>query len=155
MGAPAETGRMAYGALVIEERLGITDEETAEQVGENPYLQYFLGLEEYRNVDVFDPSLMVHFRVRFTQEHHRLIDEKLILDSTAKTKDADKPQDQGKDDGPPENSGKLLVDATCTRADIKHPTSNEASICLVSNGPNLLFQEPLHLWLHRSSTPQP
>ena len=79
MGASAETGRMAYGALVIKERLGITDEETAEQVGENPYLQYFLGLEEYRNGDVFDPSLMVHFRVRFTQEHHRLINEKLIL----------------------------------------------------------------------------
>ena len=58
MGAPAITGRMAYGALVIKERLGITDEETAEQVGENPYLQYFLGLEEYRNGDVFDPSML-------------------------------------------------------------------------------------------------
>ena len=122
MGAPAKTGRMAYGALVIKERLGITDEETAEQVGENPYLQYFLGLEEYRNGDVFDPSMMVHFRARFTQEHHRLINEKLILASTAKTKDADKPQDKGKDDGPPKNSGKLLVDATSTPADIKYPT---------------------------------
>ena len=107
---------------MIKKRLGITDEEAAEQVGENPYLQYFLGLEQYRDGDVFDPSMMVHFRVRFTQEHHRLIDEKLILASTAKTKDADKPQDKGKDDGPPKNSGKLLVDATCTPADIKYPT---------------------------------
>ena len=65
---------------------------------------------------------MVHFRFRFAQEHHRLINEKLILASTAKTKDADKPQDQGKDDSPPKNSGKLLVDATCTPADIKYPT---------------------------------
>ena len=78
-GRSGENRTHSLGALVIKERLGITDEETAEQVGENPYLQYFLGLEEYRNGDVFDPSLMVHFRVRFTQEHHRLINEKLIL----------------------------------------------------------------------------
>ena len=90
---------------MIKKRLGITDEEAAEQVGENPYLQYFLGLEEYRNGDVFDPSMMVHFCARFTQEHHHLINEKLILASTAKTKDADQDQDKGKDDGPPKNSG--------------------------------------------------
>lgn len=121
MGAPAKSGRMAYGALVIKERLGITDEETAEQVGENPYLQYFLGLEEYRDGNVFDPSMMVHFRSRFTQEHHRLINEKLIQGSAAKPKD----QTDDNDDSPPrlpKNSGKLLVDATCTPADIKYPT---------------------------------
>ncbi len=28
-GAPAKSGRIAYGALLIKERLGITDEETA------------------------------------------------------------------------------------------------------------------------------
>ena len=122
MGAPAKTGRMAYGALVIKERLGITDEETAEPVGENPYLQYFLGLEEYRDGNVFDPSMMVHFRSRFTQEHHRLINEKLIQVQASTTQ----PKDKGKDDdsppSPPKNSGKLLVDATCTPADIKYPT---------------------------------
>lgn len=126
MGAPAKTGRMAYGALVIKERLGITDEETAEQVGENPYLQYFLGLEEYRDGNVFDPSMMVHFRARFTQEHHRLINEKLIQTSTTKPKDKSK----GPEDDPPppssssplKNSGKLLIDATCAPADIKYPT---------------------------------
>jgi len=44
MGAPAISGRIAFGALIIKERLGITDEETVEQIIENPYLQYFLGL---------------------------------------------------------------------------------------------------------------
>ncbi len=39
MGAPAKSGRLAYGALLIKERLGLTDEETAEQVQENPDLQ--------------------------------------------------------------------------------------------------------------------
>ncbi|MFT6178593.1 MAG: IS5 family transposase [Akkermansiaceae bacterium] len=45
MGAPAKSGRIAFGALVIKERLSITDEETVEQILENPYLQYFLGVQ--------------------------------------------------------------------------------------------------------------
>ena len=30
MGAPSKSGRLAYGALLIKECLGITDEETVE-----------------------------------------------------------------------------------------------------------------------------
>jgi IS5 family transposase len=39
-GAPALTVRMALGALIIKEKLGLTDLETVEQIKENPYLQY-------------------------------------------------------------------------------------------------------------------
>jgi hypothetical protein len=39
---------MALGALIIKEKLGISDRETVEQIKENPYyLQYFIGLGEY------------------------------------------------------------------------------------------------------------
>ena len=48
MGAPAKSARIALGALLIKEKLDITDEETREQVRENPYLQYFIGMEGYR-----------------------------------------------------------------------------------------------------------
>ncbi|MTJ54701.1 transposase, partial [Anabaena sp. UHCC 0253] len=41
IGAPAKTFRMALGALIIKEKLGISDRETVEQIRENPYLQYF------------------------------------------------------------------------------------------------------------------
>ena len=37
-GAPAKSFRMALGAFIIKERLGVSDEETVEQVRENPYL---------------------------------------------------------------------------------------------------------------------
>lgn len=37
MGAPAKTFRMALGALIIKEKLNITDEETVEQIRETPY----------------------------------------------------------------------------------------------------------------------
>ena len=122
MGAPAKSARMAYGALVIKERLGLTDEETAEQIGENPYLQHFLGLSEFHDGPLFDASMMVHFRKRFTEEAHRRINEKLIKESTAPAEPKKKAQDVNGSDGDPRNSGKLLVDATCTPADIKYPT---------------------------------
>lgn len=44
MGAPAKPFRMALGALIIKEKLGISDRETVEQIKENPYLQYFIGM---------------------------------------------------------------------------------------------------------------
>ena len=61
MGSPAKNVRIALGALIIKERLGLSDEETVEQVRENPYLQYFLGYESYRSEAPFEASMMVHF----------------------------------------------------------------------------------------------
>ena len=125
MGAPAKSGRIAYGALLIKERLNITDEETVEQILENPYLQYFLGLKELREEPLFDPSMMVHFRSRFTPAHHELINSAIIEAARCaeeKAKDPNATEGNDEDDSPPSNSGKLLVDATCTPADIKYPT---------------------------------
>lgn len=49
---------MALGALIIKARLGLTDEELVEQNKENPYLQFFIGLEAFQTSAPFDPSLM-------------------------------------------------------------------------------------------------
>jgi len=68
MGAPAKPFRMALGALIIKETLGISDRETVEQIKENPYLQYFIGMSTYRNKAPFEASMMVYFRERIT--HH-------------------------------------------------------------------------------------
>jgi hypothetical protein len=56
---------MALGALIIKEKCGYSDEELVEQIRKNPYLQFFIGLPEYRDEIPFDPSMMVHFRKRF------------------------------------------------------------------------------------------
>jgi transposase, IS5 family len=64
LGAPAKPSRMALGALIIKEKLGISDRETVEQIKENPYLQYFIGLNSYRNEAPFEASMLVHFRQR-------------------------------------------------------------------------------------------
>ena len=66
-GAPAKPFRMALGALIIKARLGLTDEELVEQIKENPYLQFFIGLEGFQYSAPFDPSMMVYFRKRLSE----------------------------------------------------------------------------------------
>ena len=50
---------MALGALIIKARLGLTDEELVEQIKEDPYLPFFIGLEGLQSSALFEPSMMV------------------------------------------------------------------------------------------------
>jgi len=54
------------GALIIKEKLGISDRPRVEHIRENPYLQYFIGQSSYSNELPFDPSLLVYFRQRIS-----------------------------------------------------------------------------------------
>jgi hypothetical protein len=78
MGAPAKSWRMALGALIIKEKLGISDRETVEQIRENPYLQYFIGQSSYSNELAFDPSLLVHFRQRISPNLINQVNERMV-----------------------------------------------------------------------------
>jgi IS5 family transposase len=66
-GALAKPFRIALGAVIINARLGLTDEKIVEQIKENPYLQFFIGLEALRSSAPFDPSMMVYFRKRLLE----------------------------------------------------------------------------------------
>lgn len=59
--APAKFVRMAFGALFIKQRLGLTDEESAELIQENAYVQFFLGFSGDFSKAAFELSMMVHF----------------------------------------------------------------------------------------------
>ena len=127
MGSPAKSSRLALGALILKERLGVTDRELVEQIAENPYLQYFLGLMAYQDEAPFHHSLLTTFRKRFTHDSLGTINEaiaRLIAEAQA-TNDAPPstvPADaKGEDESPPPK-GQLLLDATCVPADIKYPT---------------------------------
>jgi len=75
MGAPAKSFRMALGALIIKEKLGISDRESIEQIKENPYLQYFIGMSSYSQDTPFDSSMLVHFRHRIDVELVNIINQ--------------------------------------------------------------------------------
>jgi hypothetical protein len=122
-GNVAKSARVALGALIIKERLGLTDRETVLQIQENPYLQYFLGFPEYENKKPFDHTLMVHFRKRFNKETLAKINEMIVLDVKASQGTQKAVQESRSDEDPPaKNQGKLIIDATCTPADITYPT---------------------------------
>jgi hypothetical protein len=126
-GPSAKPARLALGALIIKERLGVSDEEAVEQIRENPYLQYFLGFHEFRDQAPFDPSMYVHFRKRFSLEQLGQINE-AIVKAEQTTEQANEPSGPDDDDDTNSNTpsdgnrGKLLIDATCAPADIRYPT---------------------------------
>ncbi len=89
MGAPAKPFRMALGALIIKEKLGISDRETVEQIKENPYLQYFVGMSNYSNEAPFEASMMVYFRERIKMGFVKKINQKMVIDSLEKTENTE------------------------------------------------------------------
>ena len=107
------SARIAFGAIHIKEHENLTDERTVEYIAGNPYMQYFLGLHEYTDTPLFDPSMMVHFRKRFPAAKIEEINKRMFTEEKPKT-----PEDE-----PPPNSGKLVLDATIAPADIRYPVS--------------------------------
>ncbi len=122
-GAPAKSFRLALGTLIIKEKLGISDRETVEQIKENPYLQYFIGLNSYQQEPPIDASMLVHFRKRIGVELVNKINEEMVKigqeSQDEKLKKKDLPQANREKS---QNKGKLILDATCAPADIKYPT---------------------------------
>ncbi len=43
-GRPAKDARLVIGAVIVKHKQCASDRETVEQIKENPYLQYFVGL---------------------------------------------------------------------------------------------------------------
>ena len=56
--------RTTLGALIIRRAFHLSDRATVKSIQENPYLQYFLGVQKYTPDPLFDPSMMTHFRER-------------------------------------------------------------------------------------------
>lgn len=124
---PSNTGnvakplRMALGALIIQTKFQYADRELVEQITENPYLQYFIGLPGYQEEPPFDASTLVDFRKRISAEMLMEANEYLLghrddNDPPASSGPADPEKDPEK-----ENEGTLILDATCAPANIRYP----------------------------------
>ena len=66
---------MALGALIIQTRFQFSDRELVEQITENLYLQYFIGLSGNQKQAPFDTGTQILFRKR--------ISFKILLDTNA------------------------------------------------------------------------
>ena len=120
-GMPAKPLRTALGSLIIQKQLKFTDRELVEEITENPYLQYFIGLPGFTTEAPFVPSLLVEFRKRLTDDILCDINEMII--------DYNRPDDPtggegfGSDDDmeTKPNAGTMILDATCAPQNIEFP----------------------------------
>ena len=83
-GNVAKPFRMALGALIIQKKLGVSDCELVQEICENPYLQYFIGLPGYQEEKPFDPSAMVAFRKRIFLDMATLLNNVVLDDAEAR-----------------------------------------------------------------------
>ena len=124
---PSETGnvakplRMALGALIIQTKFQYADRELVEQITENPYLQYFIGLPGYQEAAPFDASTLVLFRKRISAQMLMEANDYLL----GHKDDHNTPSSGGTTDSEtesePENKGTMMIDATCAPANIRYP----------------------------------
>lgn len=151
VGNVAKPFRMALGSLIIQQKLGFSDRELVEEITENPYLQYFIGLPGYQQERPFDPSMMTLFRKRMRLDVTKVINEAVIqqYENPESENDDDHKDDHHSDGGsgtPDEpqnqksaagtqsavaesevqaesadNSGTLILDATCAPSNIRYP----------------------------------
>ena len=61
-GMPAKPLHMALESLMIQKQYGYSDRELLEQISENPYYQYFIGLPGFQSEPPYVSSSLVAFR---------------------------------------------------------------------------------------------
>lgn len=120
-GQPATSARMTVGALIIKSWYNISDERVTQEIAMNPYLQYFLGLTEYRYECPFDASSISRFRKRVSPELMIWVND-LVTGRPEESSaiESDDEEDHIADDE--NNEGTLILDATCVPQDIRFPT---------------------------------
>ena len=125
-GHPATPFRMALGVLIIQKRKKLSDRAVIKEIQENPYLQYFLGMEKFSHQAPIKPSVMVSFRKRLAADYLMEVNE-YILEISGITKVHElknesknaKAANTRSDDL--ENLGTEILDATYSPSNIRYP----------------------------------
>ncbi|MBQ9263800.1 MAG: IS5 family transposase [Clostridia bacterium] len=135
-GQRAIDSRMALGALLIKPAYkALSDEDITKEIAMNPYLQYFLGLHEYRYECPFDPSMMTRFRQRITPEMLAWVNDQIDGRKSEQDRNDDSSDNddshtdggqadecQGSKNEEEKNEGTMILDATCAPQNIRFPT---------------------------------
>jgi len=114
-GAGGINPRYIIGAFIIKHKLNLSDEETLLSIGENPYMQYFIGLDVFSPDPPFSPTLFVELRKKLGSDSFDKFSEvlmKICLSDKIK---------ENKEDKNIRNKGKLKLDATVADQYITYP----------------------------------
>ena len=124
IGRPGVCPRIVLGALIIKHIEKLDDRGVISTIAENPYMQFFIGLQEFTPHPVFDPSLFVEIRKRVGADVFDRLNTQLIrsinTDKDEKPSAADATQN-----APTPNKGKLQMDATVADQYITYPTDSK------------------------------
>lgn len=131
-GNVAKPFRLALGSLLVQNKLGCSDRELVEQLTENPYLQYFIGMPGYKAKPPINASTLVLFRKRITMEMLQEVNERMLEGKAAKTDENKKEPPKGSGSRGKKKSGKstkekskkettLIIDASCAPVNIRYP----------------------------------
>ena len=125
-GRPATPFRMALGVLIIQKRKKLSDRAVIKEIQENPYLQYFIGMERFCHEAPIRPSVLVSFRKRLTVDYLMEVNEYVLgISGVTKEHEGKKESKNAKaantrsDDM--ENLGTEILDATCSPSNIRYP----------------------------------
>ena len=116
-GHPAHSARMALGSLIIKQMLCVVPTSGLFVTSARTHIcNTSSALKEYTSRCPFGESTMVAFRKRFTEEELAQINEWILEARKKKPDDDERPKSGGFS-----NKGTLMLDATCTPADITYP----------------------------------
>ena len=131
-GQPAISGRMALASVLIKQRYKSSDDDVVAEIAMNPYLQHFLGLQQFQYDAPFSASAMSRFRQRITPEMLAWVNDYIAGRPEEKDDDSDDDQPGTSKTEDTENDGTLILDATCAPQNIRFPTDvsllNEARL---------------------------
>lgn len=117
VGRNAINPRIVIGSLIIKHKLNLSDEQTVQIIEENPYMQFFLGLEEFSAQPLFSPSLFVEWRKKLGNHTFNEFSEVLSTICYGEApQEASSPKRTSW-----QNKGKLKLDATVADQYITYP----------------------------------
>lgn len=125
-GHPATPLRMALGILVIQKRKKLSDRAVIKEIQENPYLQYFIGMERFSHEPPVKPTVLVSFRKRLTADFLMEANEYIleVAGATQEHKGKNESRNAKAANTPSkdiENLGTEILDATCSPSNIRYP----------------------------------
>ena len=116
VGRKAINPRIVIGSLIIKHKLNLSDEETVLLIRENPYMQFFLGLDEYYPYSLFTPTLFTEWRKKLGNDTFNEFADVLTVICHG-----DKMDNSPGDKEQVSNRGKLKLDATVADQNITYP----------------------------------
>ena len=78
---PGASARMVIASLIIKYKIKISSEETINMLRENPYLQYFIGIEEYSSALPLTSRMLLAVKGTFNRDEWEEFKRIIIQDN--------------------------------------------------------------------------